>query len=261
MKQGIVRVWFVLGVNMLWLISSCATQSMESEIEQILNEYSATSSHGQRIAHLTTLSESQLWALLVDASEGHHYDRGLAIAVQLLEFQPENDSIYHEMGYFLTQKNRINPAIAMFQKAIYLNKENHAAHYNLGEIYLSQRKLSQAQAMLKQAHLIEPEEHLYAIQLAKLYVMQHYYEVALVLYLDIITQIESGKIALHAVSQAEYVMFVDVYYDTALVYLHGKDDATQADVYLKKYEALMPDDDDARVLRLQIEQRLTGGKE
>jgi tetratricopeptide (TPR) repeat protein len=243
--------WFY--AFLITFICSCATHSLESSVETVLLEYGPESSYASAIPDLEQLEEEQLWEMLIDAAAKGRYDRGLALAVRLLDFEPDNDDIYHEMGFFLTRKERPAGAISMYQKAIQLNSDNHESHYNLAELYVANQSYPEAQRSLVRAVALDDGNDKYLIQLAKVYMLRANYDDAQELYLTVIEHIDANDRTLSDIPKNLFSMYADIYYDVALIEFYVNKDTENAIEYLQRYEGLVPRDAEAAQLRKEIE--------
>ncbi|NIZ40641.1 tetratricopeptide repeat protein [Entomospira entomophila] len=236
---------------------SCASSggnSNQKYIYSILAEYGVHSSHAQLVDDLELLDEDSLWLQLFSASQTKQNQVGLVLATRLLEFDPDNDELYHEMGYFLANQKLYTQAATMYRRAIELNQESHVSYYNLGELYILHNKLYEAQHVLEIAHDANPEEHQYSIQLAKVYLMQYRYDDALRLYSSVLADLDNMQQYRDQKSDkfGQEQMYQNIYYDMAIAYFYGKNDVDSAKRCLNIYELLIPDDPDARHLRESI---------
>lgn len=247
--QYIIVKWLSIFLVLIYLVG-CATQSVEVQAEDVLKEYHPQIMVGYTF--LDGLEEKDLWLLLSEAYENHDYDKGLAIAVRLLDFSLEKDIVYHEIGYLLTQKQHYDLAIAMYQQAINVNPYSHISYYNLAEIYLTKNKILQAKPILQRALTLDSDNYQYMIQIAKVNMMLKNYDQALEYYMEVVEQINAGHINMEYIPATRYEMYADVFYDLALLHLQSKQDAEQANNYLDTYDTLKPNDNEAKMLRWQI---------
>ncbi|NIZ46864.1 CDC27 family protein [Entomospira nematocerorum] len=245
------KIVFLVYMGILVFFASCVSSSGNNNqkyIYSILAEYGLNSSQAQIIEDLENLDEDSLWLQLFSASQLKQNQIGLVLAVRLLEFDPENDELYHEIGYFLANQRLYTQAATMYRKAIELNVESHASYYNLGELYILHNKFYEAQHVLEIAHELNPDEHQYTIQLAKVYFIQHRYDEALHLYEMVLSDLQED-VQRKDTPLIREEMYQNIYYDMALAYFYGKDDIYKARIYLEIYESLVPNDTDAWSLR------------
>ena len=108
--------------------------------------------------------------------------QGEVQCLAVIKLDPENADLHNGLGIAQMQLQKLEEAIASFQKAIQLAPEHKWAHNNLGRTYLNMDNFDEAIAELNKAIEIYPENDLAYYNLGLAYALQQDYEQAIPYY-------------------------------------------------------------------------------
>jgi tetratricopeptide (TPR) repeat protein len=92
---------------------------------------------------------------------------------QAIELNPENDSIYTDLGQFYLERGEYPRAEEALKKAIELNPRNDRAYIELGRFYRDQYKFHEAEDAFKKAIELNPKNGNTYLELGQFYHTQH----------------------------------------------------------------------------------------
>lgn len=76
---------------------------------------------------------------------------------EIIELEPKNPHIHHNLGVIYAKKKEHNKAIRKFEKAINLNPDFANAYFNLGKVYRIKGKFNKANEFFQKAVDLNPE--------------------------------------------------------------------------------------------------------
>jgi protein O-GlcNAc transferase len=137
------------------------TMNLNETIKSAIEHYQAGNlKHAENICHKVLRSHPQnsevLHLLGLMSSKVKNYDLAAEYITKALQFNPEYEVAYFNLGNVLKEKGQLNEAITCYQEAIRLNPHFAEAHSNLGSALQDKGDLDQAIVFYQKAIQLNP---------------------------------------------------------------------------------------------------------
>ena len=187
------------------------------------------------------------------------WQKGAQKTEAALKINPNQPEAQNNLGYALQNLNRLNQALACYDKAIGLSRDYAGAWYNRGNVLLSMQRCDEAIASYQQALKLRPAHVESWVNLGKALKQNKQYEEACSCYRQALTFAPDSAVAYNNLGNALNELkrydealscfnkaaslapnYADAYYNTALLLQHLKR-SEEAIEYYRQTIALQPD--------------------